>query len=208
MGGMSVEGLMREKRMRWRFARVVLAVVGIAVTGGALPAFAQQSGATAESTLILGTVASDPGTTATIPLYYKPATAQFVRSVHLEVEFVSNSVKYAKAEKGVAAETQNFDLVVNAKELPPDDKNIQRTRLSIDVTVTDSDAKKSLPEGLWALLDFRVPTGAKAFAIALNPVTLTAQEGDRNPVKLTGEAGKVIVSVPDEPMAGCFFFTH
>jgi len=190
----------------WHFPLASLALAGATILGGTSPPLAQQSGGAGEpATVILGTVASDPGTTATIPLYYKPGAARSIRNVHLELEFVSNSVKFAKAEKGVAAETQNFDLAVNAKELPPDG-NIQRTRLSIDVSVAD--AGKSLPEGLWALLDFRVPTDAKAFAIALNTIAVTAQDADKKPVKLMAEAGKIIVSVPDEPLAGCFFFTH
>ena len=192
-------------RHHWHVPLASLVLAGVAILGGALPALAQQSGEPA--TVILGTVASDPGTTATIPLYYKPGAARSIRNVHLELEFVSNSVKFAKAEKGVAAETQNFDLAVNAKELPPDG-NIQRTRLSIDVSVADADAGKSLPEGLWTLLDFQVPADAKAFAIALNPIAVTAQDADKKPVKLMAEAGKIIVSVPDEPLAACFFFTH
>ena len=40
------------------------------------------------------------------------------------------------------------------------------------------------------------------------PDSLAAVGSSGKPVKMSAEAGKVIVSVPDEPLAGCFFFTH
>ncbi len=158
--------------------------------------------------LILGTVASDRGTTATVPLYYQPAEDTPIRSLHLEVDFVSNSVKFAKAEKGIAAEIQDYDLAVETEELPPNDQDLSRTRLKIDIAVVDSDSSKALPQGLWTFLDFRIPEDAKPFAISLTPASVSAQDEAGQPVEVTVEAGKVIVSVPDEPLVGCFFFTH
>ncbi len=158
--------------------------------------------------LILGTVASDRGTTATVPLYYQPAEDTPIRSLHLEVDFVSNSVKFAKAEKGIAAEIQDYDLAVETEELPPNDQDLSRTRLKIDIAVVDSDSSKALPQGLWTFLDFQIPEDAKPFAISLTPASVSAQDEAGQPVEVTVEAGKVIVSVPDEPLVGCFFFTH
>ena len=102
-------------------------------------AAAQASEARASANLILGTVASDRGTTATIPLYYQPAEETPIRSLHLEVDFVSNSVKFAKAEKGIASEVQDYELTVEAEELPPSDQDLSRTRLKIDIAVVDSE---------------------------------------------------------------------
>ncbi len=171
-------------------------------------AAAQASEARASANLILGTVASDRGTTATIPLYYQPAEETPIRSLHLEVDFVSNSVKFAKAEKGIASEVQDYELTVEAEELPPSDQDLSRTRLKIDIAVVDSDPSKALPQGLWTFLDFRIPEDAKPFAISLTPASVSAQDEAGQPVEVTVEAGKVIVSVPDEPLVGCFFFTH
>ena len=171
-------------------------------------AAAQASEARAPANLILGTVASDRGTTAMIPLYYQPAEDTPIRSLHLEVDFVSNSVKFAKAEKGIAAEIQDFDLAVETEELPPNDQDLSRTRLKIDIAVVDSDPGKALPRGLLSFLDFRIPEDAKPFAISLTPAAVSAQDEAGQPVEVTVEAGKVIVSVPDEPLVGCFFFTH
>ncbi len=167
-----------------------------------------KSGEAAGGSLIVGTVASERGTTAAIPLYYEPSKNSHLRSVHLELDFVSNSIKFTKAEKGVASEVQNFDVAVEAKELPPDDKKISHTRLLIDVTLTDADARKSLPEGLLSFLNFKIPDDAKPFSIGLNPITVAAQDAAKKPVEVAAEAGKVIVSIPDAPLAGCFFFSH
>lgn len=161
------------------------------------------------ATVSLGTVAVQVGSTATIPLYYSLGGSNPLRSFHMEVEFVSNSVKFTKAEKGVAAEAQEFDLAVEAKELPPDDKKIVRTHLNIDLSMGDADPSKSLPEGLWAYLYVDVPANAKAFSIVLTPTVVSAQDSSKKPVKVAGEAGKIIVSGPiGLPLPTCFFFNH
>jgi hypothetical protein len=189
--------------LRRRILRALLA--SLLLVSGAAAAEAQQA---ADSPLvILGTVAADPGTNATIPLYFKPKAGQALQGLHLEVVFVSNSVKFAKSEKGVASEMQNVELKLVPAELGAEG-NIRRTRLDIDVSVSGGAPDVSLPEGLLAFLDFRVPTDAKAFSIALNPQAVAGRDADGKPVALSAEAGKIIVSVPDAPMVGCFFFTH
>ena len=199
---------------RSRFIPFSITVIGaiaalIFAVSGSRAAAAQQGGGNNEPpAFILGTVSGDPGTTTGIPLYFKTGGGKPIRSAHLEVEFVSNSVKFAKADKGAASAVQDFDLTVDSNELPPDDKNIKRTRLIIDLAVKDSDPKKSLPEGLLSFLDFSVPTDAKSFSIELNPRVVSAQDAAKASVKVRGEAGKIIIALPDEPMAGCFFFTH
>jgi hypothetical protein len=183
-----------------------VAIVAVTLASSCpLGAFAQN--ANGPSSFLIGTVPADPGTSIAVPLYFTPGTGQPLRSVHLEIEFVSNSVKFDKADKGTASSVQNFDLKVESKELPPD-KNLQHTKLAIDVAVTEAGAKKSIPEGLLSFLNFKVPANAKSFAIELKPTLVSALDEAQKPVKATVEPGKIIVSLPDEPMAGCFFFTH
>ncbi len=158
------------------------------------------------ASIVVGTVASERGTTGAIPIYYEPGKTTPLKKVHLDLDFVSNSVKFDKAEKGVAAQVQDYDLKVTAQELPPDDKKILHTRLSVDVAVTDP--SKSLPQGLLAFLNFKVPEDAKPFSIAINPVTTSAEDVSSKPAEIAAEAGKLIVSIPDAPLAGCFFFSH
>jgi hypothetical protein len=186
----------------------VMAVVSL--TGaGIWEALAQQSAGSDEPpSFILGTVSGDPGTTVGIPLYFNIGGGKPIRSAHVEVEFVSNSVKFVKADKGAASAVQDFDVTVDSKDLPPDDKKITRTQLTIDFAVKDADPKKSLPGGLLSFLNFNVPTDAKSFSIELNPQAVSAKDSAMAAVKVRGEAGKIIIALPDEPMAGCFFFAH
>ena len=177
-------------------------------TSGLAVAQQRKTGQESAPDLILGTVASERGTTVSIPIYYQPGKSGGLRSVHLEVDFVSNAVKFTKADKGLAAQAQDYTLTVAAKELPPDEKKITRTRLSMDVSVPEADSTNPLPEGLWAFLNFRIPPDAKPFSISLNPIAISAQDLSKKPAKVESEAGKIIVSVPDEPLVGCFFFTH
>src|SRR5581483_7411354 len=97
-----------------------------------------------DSSLIIGTIATDPGTSASLPVYFKPAAGQKLRKIHLEVEFVSNSIRFTKAEKGVATQGQDYDLNVSVQALPPDEKNVKRTRLAIDFSLPDSAPGKGL----------------------------------------------------------------
>lgn len=158
--------------------------------------------------LIIGTVAADRGTTASIPIYYEPGKGTHLRSVHLELDFVSNTVKFAKAQKGIAGQGHNFDLAVQAKDQAPDARKIVHTRLTVDVSVPESSSGELLPRGPLAFLNFTVPSQAKPFAISLKPISVSARDASSKPVQIAAEAGKIIVSVPEAPLANCFFFTH
>lgn len=172
-------------------------------------ALAQQDSAGNEPpTFILGTVSGDPGRIIGVPLYLKADDNQPIRNARLELEFVSNSVKFSKADKGPAASEQDFELNVSATEAAPDDKDIRRTRISIDIAVNDSDTTKSLPNGILTFLNIDVPNDAKSYSIDLNPISYSAQNAAGDSVQLKAEAGKLIVVLLDVPLAGCFFFTH
>jgi hypothetical protein len=160
----------------------------------------------ASGNVILGTVAGERGTSVAIPVYYESKDNAAVRSVHLNVDFISNSIKFSKAEKGIAAEMQDYELTAQSEPLPDDDQGRSRTRIKIDVAVAESG--KALPQGLWSYLNFEIPPDARPFAVSLNPNSVSATDVSEKPVMVAAEAGKVIVSVPAEPLAGCFFFAH
>jgi hypothetical protein len=188
--------------------KIVATATALSAHAGLYVVLAQDAAQKPAASLIVGTLASDRGTTAAIPLYYQAGKDTRLRSLRLELDFVSNSVKFDKAEKGIVAGAQAFDLTVEAKELPPDDKNLTHTRLTVNVALPGVDSQKPLPEGLWAFLNFRIPPDAKPFSIALNPISVSAQDMAKKPVEVAVEAGKIIVSVPDAPLPGCFFFSH
>jgi hypothetical protein len=199
-----------DRKVPWTLLGIAASVILLLCFPRCGMAGAQKSKITQEpgGSLVVGTVAGERGTTAAIPLYYEPAKNSRLRSLHLELDFVSNSIQFTQAEKGVAAQIQDFDLAVEAREFPPDDKKISRTRLTIDVSLDGAGSQISLPAGLLSFLNFRIPEDAKPFSISLNPVTVSAQDAAKKPVEVTAEAGKVIVSIPDAPLAGCFFFSH
>ncbi|MBI2819095.1 MAG: hypothetical protein HYX73_03875 [Acidobacteria bacterium] len=180
-----------------------MVLIAILISAAYAPA---QDAKGAAGTVILGTVAGERGTSVAIPLYYESKDNAAIRSVHLDVDFISNNVKFSKAEKGIAAEMQDYDLKAEAEPLPNDDQGRSRTRIKIDVAVAE--AGKALPQGLWSYLEFLIPPEAKPFAISLNPASVSAKDVSEKPAQVVAEAGKVIVSVPAEPLAGCFFFAH
>lgn len=162
----------------------------------------------APASLVLGTVVAERATTATVPVYFE-RSGNPARTVRLEVIFVSNSVKYTRAEKGPAAQLENFDLSVTASELAAaEEKSNIHTRLTIEAAVLDPDAKKVLPDGTLIFLSFGVSQDAKAYSIALNPESISALDSTRQPVEVTAKAGKIIIAAEGEAILSCFFFTH
>jgi hypothetical protein len=174
---------------------VAAAALG-AVFAGLISAagLAQESAGSGEPPrVVLGTVSSDRGATASVPLFYQPAAGRPIRTLHLEVKFAGDSVRFVRAQKGPASESQDFDLTATARE----------GRLSVDVSVRDPDARKALPDGVMASLDFQVPEDATAGSVPLVPIAVSALDGSSNQVKAIAEEGMiVIVSAP--PVAGLF----
>ena len=97
---------------------------------------------------------------------------------------------------------------MSSTEAAPDDKNLKHTRISIDLASKDPDATKSLPDGILSFLDFDIPNEAKSYSIELKPVSFSAKNAASASVQLKVDAGKLIVALVDEPLAGGFFFTH
>src|SRR5262249_12122205 len=117
-------------------------------------------------------------------------------------------VKFTKAEKSPLLETDDFSLGVTAKETAAEDEKIQRTRLSVDVSVANPNHSQVLPEGLWAFLDFKISADAKPFSIAVRGLSIQVKDASERALSISVEPGKIIVSSADLPLAGCFFFSH
>ncbi|MSO21476.1 MAG: hypothetical protein EXQ56_13665 [Acidobacteria bacterium] len=167
---------------------------------------AQTSSGPDSPTVIFGTVAGDRGTTVSIPVYFD-AGKTTINKISLAVDFISNSVKFDKADTGGAAEGEDITLNVQSEELLADSKGLPRTRLKIEASAPGA-GSKPLPDGLWIFLNFRLTPDAKPFAVSLQPNNVVATGTTGRPVKVATEAGKVIVSAEDETQIGCFFFTH
>ncbi|MSO21516.1 MAG: hypothetical protein EXQ56_13890 [Acidobacteria bacterium] len=103
--------------------------------------------------------------------------------------------------------SQDLTVDIQPEDLPPEANGLPQTILKINVSVSGGDSKP-LPDGLWVFLNFRLIPEAKSFAVNLQPYNVEAIGLTGKPVKVLAEAGKVIVSSDDEPLVGCFFFTH
>ena len=167
----------------------------------------QNTPATELPTVVFGTMAGDRGTIVSIPVYFTAGKGAVSR-VSLGVDFISNSVTFEKVDSVEGTSDQAITLKVEPELLPKDSKGLPRTRLKIEVSAPKGSGTKTLPDGLWMFLNFRLSPEAKPFAVGLQPNSALGFGSSGSPVKISAEPGKVIVAAENEPTAGCFFFTH
>jgi len=161
----------------------------------------------------LSEITGSPGASLMVPLYYTPDPKQPLRSLTVEIDFVSNHLKFQKASRGVIPDDMGADITANVTDGAPDAKSgIVRSKLRVAVSLTDKNSPKGLPDGLLAYLLFNVTTDAKPFTIKLNPTVVSAEDlhaPPRKMAKFSATPGIVVVEVPDLlPEATCFFFSH
>jgi hypothetical protein len=183
---------------------------------GTLPAAARDAAAAPKAVtnvprVSLDEITGSPGASLMIPLYYTPDPKAPLRSFAVEIDYVSNNLKFQKAARGAAAEQAEAEVTTNLTDGKPDDKGVTRSKLLVTAALA-KDAKSGLPDGLMAYLLFTVSMQAKPFAIRLTPTVVSAEDTSNPPkkvAKVTGVPGMVTVEIPDMmPEATCFFFTH
>lgn len=161
----------------------------------------------------LSEITGSPGASLMVPLYYAPDPQQPARSLTVDIEYVSNHLKFQKASRGVLPEDMGADISANVTDGAPDPKSgTVRSKLRVSVSLTDKNPPKGLPDGLLAFLLFQVTMDAKPFTIKLNPTVVSAEDLHTPPrkiAKIGTVPGTVIVEIPDMlPEATCFFFSH
>lgn len=160
----------------------------------------------------VGEINGIPGAGLMIPLYFTPDPKNPMRSITVDIDYVSNSLKFQKASRGVVTEQVGADVSATLTDGKPDSRNLTRSKLRIAVAIPDKEPKQGLPEGLLAYLLFNVTTEAKAFAIKLNTAVVSAETTQNPPqkvAKVNAAPGLVVIELPDMvPEATCFFFTH
>jgi len=157
----------------------------------------------------VGEITGTPGSSLMLPLYYTPDPKMPVKDVTVEVEFVSNTLKYEKLSPGVAAEESGATVKGSVTEGKPDDKGIARSKLTVTASLPADKAKAGLPDGLLAYLLFQVSLEAKPFAIRMVTKVNSATDPAAKPVKVNAQNGLVMLENMDMmPEATCFFFTH
>ena len=160
----------------------------------------------------VGEINGTPGASLMLPLYFTPDPKVPLRSLIVDIDFVSNSLKFLKASPGVVTEQAGADLSATLTDGKPDDKNITRSTLRVSVAMPEKEPKQGIPDGLLAYLLFQVSMEAKPFAIKLNTTVVSAESTQSPPqkvAKVNAVPGLVVVETPDMlPEATCFFFSH
>ena len=182
-------------------------------TNGKSEASVKGSGIEGAPKISLGQITGSPGASLMIPLYYTPSSAaEPLRSLVLDLNYVSNHLKFQKAAAGVIPEDIGVEIAGNVTDGESDAKGTVRSKLRVSVSLTDKNPKKGLPEGLLAYLLFQVTMDAKPFTITLTPTVNSAVDLHTPPRKVTTirtEPGTVVVEVSDMlPETTCFFFSH
>jgi hypothetical protein len=157
----------------------------------------------------VGEITATPGSSAMVPVYFTPDPKTAVRSFTVEIEHVSNNLKFQTASDGAV---EGLELSSTVDNGTPDDKGVMRSKLRFTVSLADKKSKKGLPEGLVAFLMFQLAQDAKPFVIKLNLTVLSAEDTQSPSRKISNvsvEPGSVAVTSSDvEPGMTCFFFSH
>ena len=179
------------------------------------PPAAQQGGqaqAASVPRVAIGEINGTPGSNLMVPLYFTPDPNKPVRSITIEIEYVSNSLKFQRAAAGLAVEQVGADISSTLTDGTPDARNVTRSKLRIAVVVPQREPARGIPDGLLSFLMFRVSPDARPFAIRLNTSVVAAETMQNPPQRLANVStlpGLVVVELGDMlPEATCFFFTH
>jgi hypothetical protein len=160
----------------------------------------------------LSEITGNPGQSLMIPMYFTPDPQNPLRSFTVEIEFVSNSLKFQSAEPGDVLAAAGAKMEAALSEGKLDDKGVTRSKLRVSVALTEKQPQQGLPEGLAAYLLFELSTKAKPFAIKMATTVVNAEDLQNPPhkfTKLIAKSGTVLVELADtNPEANCFFFTH
>ena len=195
-----------------------LTVVGaLLLVPSQLRAAAMQSDSEQVPRVSLAEINGNPGAKVMMPLSLTPDPKNPLRSLTVDIEYVSNSLIFQKASRGLAAELANADIQTNLTEGKPDDKGLKWAKLRITASLPEPNPKDGLPHGLLAYLLFQVSEDAKPFLITLTPTVISANDLSTPPKAVANVGAKPgVVSVESldatydrlAPAVACFFFTH
>ena len=182
-----------------------------------LQAAALQSVSEQTPRVSLAEIVGTPGASLMMPLSLTPDPKNPLRSLTVDIEYVSNSLIFQKASRGLAAELANADIQSNLTESKPDDKGLKRAKLRVTASLPEPNTKEGLPQGLLAYLLFQVSPDAKPFLVTMTPTIVSAYDLSTPPEEVTNVVTKPgSVSIDDlgdrydrlAPAVACFFFTH
>jgi len=159
----------------------------------------------------IGTVDGSPGASLIVPVYYTADPKTAIRSVTLELEFVSNNLEFQDATKGVVDEDR-LEVSNTLTKGSPDSKGVTRSKLRLTATLKEDKSAEGLANGLIAYLMFQLSAEAKPFVITLTPTIIAAEDTEKPSKKVTSlkaQPGSIsVLSADVTPEMSCFFFTH
>jgi len=171
-----------------------------------------QAAAASVPRVAIGEINATPGANLMVPLYFTPDPRNPLRSITIEIEYVSNSLKFQRAAAGLAIEQIRADLSATLTDGTPDARNVTRSKLRVAVAIPEREPARGIPDGLLSFLMFRVSPDARPFAIRLTPSVVSAETIQSPPQRVANVStlpGLVVVELGDMlPEATCFFFTH
>lgn len=162
--------------------------------------------------LVIESGTGSPGVNVVVPLYQTPPQGVELRSLSVEIEWVSKNIQFVRLERGISAESIGADVTGKITGTSKDAKSIEHSTLRLDASVVEENPTRGIPEGLLAYLTFRISPEAQPFAIELRPKLISAEAIGSSGQKFTqaeAESGKISVELPGlPPYVTCFFFTH
>ena len=204
-------------RGRWWLAAASGLVATLPQLRAAAPQSAPAQGSGQAPRVSLAEIKTTPGASLMMPLSLTPDPKNPLRSLTVEIGFVSKSLVFQKTSRGLAAELANADIQANLIEGPPDDKGLKRATLRITASLPEPAPKEGLPDGLLAYLLFQVSEDAQPLTIKLTPAVVSANDLSTPPKKVSNvgaDAGVVVIESLDAvyqrlaPELACFFFSH
>ncbi len=191
-------------------------LVAAVLIGFSVPSEAQ------EPRVSLAEVGGTPGDSLLMPVSLTPDAEQPMRSLTIDIEYVSNSLAFTSVSRGMGAELAGAVVDATLTETDPDDEGRKRATLRLTAALPEPASGQGvsppgLPQGVLAYLLFQVAEEARPFVISLTPTVVSAQDLSTPPEEVSGlatVAGSVkIESLEDvydrlAPEVSCFFFTH
>lgn len=153
----------------------------------------------------LGSSSGTPGTSVVVPIYFTPAEDAKVSNVTIMVNFVSANLKFAKIERGIAAEMGDVGLTSDLKT-GKNAKGVATSTLTVKATAP---ASKNIPSGLLGYITLNISKTGRPAKITLR-ASATGTDMASKPLKdlRTFNAEVDVLAPGTQPVVACFFFTH
>jgi hypothetical protein len=201
-------------RFSWKFFFSVVVIFFV----GSLRAAAQQDSAASQgessssnpnANVVLGGGTGSPGASVVVPIYVNPPKGTEIGQLKLQVTFVSVNLKYDKVESGIAAEMG--DVGIKAETAAgKNDKDVETTTLTVTATAPAGSPPKGIPPGLLAYIMLNVSDKGRLATIALRTKIEATEAGTNKALTnvTVADSSVEVVAPGDQPVVGCFFFTH